>query len=119
MEWSSTALFNEKEVQWVASAHKLVPFIFMEEQRLLQGSSDVGVGGNALEVGGRKLGELVVRQIFLFFFRQRWSFIEHLLLSLLTLRGFLQVLRVKTQQADSNTTNKRFIECEASEIGSS
>lgn len=103
----------------------------MEEQRLLQGSSDVGVGGNALEVGGRKLGKLVLGQILLFFLRQRRRFVEHLL-SLLTLRGFLQVLQVKTRQADQNTTNKGLIKCaigifqqlllvisEVSEIGSS
>lgn len=50
-------------------AHQLVSFILMKKKWLFERSSDVGVGGNTLEVGGRKLGELVFRQIFMLILR--------------------------------------------------
>ena len=40
-----------------------VLLIFKCQQRLLDGPTDVGVGGRTLEVGGSKLRELVVREI--------------------------------------------------------
>lgn len=40
--------------------YQLVPLIVVEEQRLFERSSGVGVRGGALEVGGSKLGELVL-----------------------------------------------------------
>ena len=40
--------------------HQLVPFVLVKQQRLFQRPSDVGVSGNTLEVGGCKLGELVL-----------------------------------------------------------
>lgn len=59
----------------MVDTHQLVTFIFMEEQWLLKWSSDISVGGNALKVGSRKLGKLVLGQILLLLFRQGRSFI--------------------------------------------
>lgn len=86
--------------RWGAlGSHQLVSFVLVEEQRLFQWSSDVGVGGDALEVGGCKLGKLVLRQILLLLLGQRRGFVQHLLFSLLAQRSFLQVLggRLKTR----------------------
>lgn len=46
-------------------SHQLVSFILMEKEGLFEWSSDVGVSGNPLEIGGCKFGELVFRQIFM------------------------------------------------------
>lgn len=50
-------------------SHQLLSFVLVKKQRLFEWSSDVCVGGNTLEVGGCKLGELVFRQIFIILLR--------------------------------------------------
>lgn len=56
--------------------HQLVSLVVVEQQRLFERSSDVRVCGVALEVGGGKLGELVLRQVVLIIvLRQRKSLV--------------------------------------------
>lgn len=57
------------EIRRSGQPHQLVSFVLVEKQRLFQRPSDVGVGRDTLEVGGRKLGEFVLGQVLVFLVR--------------------------------------------------
>lgn len=63
--------------------HQLVSFIFMVQERLLEGPADVCVCCCALEIRGSKLGKFVLWEVFFLLLRERQCCIQVLFLQLL------------------------------------
>lgn len=63
--------------------HQLVSFIFVVQERLLEGPADVRVCRCALEIRGSKLGKFVLGEVFFLFLRERQCCIQVLFLQLL------------------------------------